>query len=92
VRHYAENDPNRTSTRSTPDYYVEKFNFIRLSNNGKANYHMTGDSLVHLPRNDDIEITHPQISSFDADRPPLHMRADTAIVSQKSAVTTPKRD
>lgn len=92
IRRHGDDEQNRTSARSAPDYYVEKFNFIRLSNNGKANYHITGDSLVHLPRTDNIEIKHPQINSFDQDRPPLHLRADLAVVSQKSSLTTPRRE
>ncbi|MBI1771230.1 MAG: LPS export ABC transporter periplasmic protein LptC [Burkholderiales bacterium] len=92
IRRNADDEQNRSSARSAPDYYVEKFNFIRLSNNGKANYHITGDSLVHLPRTDNIEIKHPQINSFDQDRPPLHLRADLAVVSQKSSLITPKRE
>ncbi|MFZ6874799.1 LPS export ABC transporter periplasmic protein LptC [Undibacterium sp. Di27W] len=92
IRRNGDDEQNRSAARSAPDYYVEKFNFIRLSNNGKANYHITGDSLVHLPRNDNIEIKHPQINSFDQDRPPLHLRADLAVVSQKSNVITPKRE
>lgn len=92
IRRHADDEQNRSSARSAPDYYVEKFNFIRLSNNGKANYHITGDSLVHLPRTDNIEIKHPEINSFDQDRPPLHLRADLAVVAQKSTLVTPKRD
>jgi len=92
IRRHADDEQNRTSARSAPDYFVEKFNFIRLSNNGKANYHITGDSLVHLPRTDNIEIKHPQINSFDQERPPLHLRAELAVVSQKSSLTTPRRE
>ncbi|MBC3920678.1 LPS export ABC transporter periplasmic protein LptC [Undibacterium sp. CY18W] len=92
IRRNANDEQNRSSARSAPDYYVEKFNFIRLSNNGKANYHITGERLIHLPRNDNIEIQRPQINSFDVDRPPLHLLADLAVVSQKSTMTTPKRE
>jgi lipopolysaccharide export system protein LptC len=92
VSRNAGDEQNRSSARAAPDYYVEKFNFIRLSNNGKANYHVTGERLVHLPRNDNIEITHPQINSFDENRTPLHLRAELAVVSQKSTTTTPKRE
>ena len=92
IRRNADDEQNRSSARSAPDYYVEKFNFIRLSNNGKANYHITGDNLVHLPRNDSIEIRNPQINSFDQGRPPLHLRADLAVVAQKSSLITPRRD
>ena len=92
IRRGADDEQNRTSARSAPDYYVEKFNFIRLSNNGKANYHITGDGLVHLPRTDNIEIRHPKINSFDENRPPLHLQADLAVVTQKSTTTTPQRE
>jgi lipopolysaccharide export system protein LptC len=42
VRRQGADDYNRASARLEPDYYVENFNFIKLSNNGKANYHVTG--------------------------------------------------
>lgn len=82
---------SRSSARSEPDYYVEKFSFIRLPNNGQVNYHITGDKLSHHPLNDDFEIQQPRINSFDADKVPLNIRADRAVVEQKNLQITPSR-
>lgn len=83
---------SRASARSEPDYYVEKFSFIRLPNNGQANYHITGDRLIHHPVNDDFEIQQPRINSFDAEKIPLNIRADRAMVEQKNLMVTPSRE
>lgn len=83
---------SRASARSEPDYYVEKFSFIRLPNDGKANYHITGDRLIHHPVNDDFEIEQPRINSFDSDKAPLNIRAERAIVEQKNMTMTPNRE
>jgi lipopolysaccharide export system protein LptC len=92
IRHQGEEDYQRTSPRSDPDYYVENFNFIKISNNGKANYHVTGDRLSHLPRSDEYEILHPVIHSFDDAKTPVTIRSERAIVEQKSETTSPKRE
>jgi len=91
VRRQGADDYNRASARLEPDYYVENFNFIKLSNNGKANYHVTGKNLIHLPRTDQYDIKEPRISSFDAQRTPITINAGRAVVEQKSEVLTPKR-
>ena len=83
---------SRSSARGEPDYYVEKFSFIRMPNNGQANYHITGDKLSHHPLKDDFEIQQPRINSFDADKVPLNIRADLAIVEQKNLQIRPARE
>ncbi len=83
---------SRSSARSEPDYYVEKFSFIRLPNNGQVNYNITGDKLSHHPLNDDFEIQQPRINSFDADKVPLNIRAERAVIEQKSLQITPARE
>ena len=83
---------SRSSARSEPDYYVEKFSFIRLPNNGQANYHITGERLSHHPLNDDFEIQQPRINSFDANKVPLNIRAERAVIEQKNLQLTPARE
>ncbi|MFZ6690527.1 LPS export ABC transporter periplasmic protein LptC [Undibacterium sp. SXout20W] len=85
-------DARKSMIRLEPDYYVEKFNFIRLSNSSKANYHLTGEKLIHLPRTDQYEITNPRINSFADMRPPVTIIAGRAIVDQKSDTVHPKRE
>jgi lipopolysaccharide export system protein LptC len=83
---------SRSSIRSNPDYYVEKFNVIRLPNNGQANYYITGNRLTHYPRSDDIEIEQPRINSFAIDKAPVNIRAMRAVIEQQSTLTSPKRE
>ena len=83
---------SRSSARGEPDYYVEKFSFIRMPNNGQANYHITGDKLSHHPLNDDFEIQQPRIHSFDADKVPLNIRAERAVIEQKNLQISPTRE
>ena len=83
---------SRSSARSEPDYYVEKFSFIRLPNNGQVNYHITGDKLSHHPLNDVFEIQQPRINSFDVNKVPLNILADSAVIEQKNLQVTPARE
>jgi lipopolysaccharide export system protein LptC len=83
---------SRSSARSEPDYYVEKFSFIRLPNNGQANYHITGDKLSHQPLNDAFDIQQPRIHSFDTDKVALNIRADHAVIEQKNLQINPIRE
>ncbi|MBI3285352.1 MAG: LPS export ABC transporter periplasmic protein LptC [Burkholderiales bacterium] len=92
IRRNGDDGHDRAAARLDPDYYVEQFNFIKLSNTGKANYHITGERLTHLPRADNFEISQPRISSFDEQNTPLHIRAERAIVEQKSSEVFPKRE
>ena len=70
--------------RKEPDYFIERFNYIKISNNGKANYHVSGKRLQHLPVSEQIEIFEPLIHSYAATREPVVIRADRALVEQKS--------
>jgi lipopolysaccharide export system protein LptC len=62
--------------RSDPDYYIEKFNYVRLSASGQARYSIAGDKLTHLPLDDSYEIQQPVMHSLDTTRPPMTLRAD----------------
>ncbi|MBY0573982.1 MAG: LPS export ABC transporter periplasmic protein LptC [Undibacterium sp.] len=69
--------------RTEPDYFVEGFNFVRLSQSGQTNYRVTGDKLIHYPQEDEFEITQPRIVGIDQEKTPMRIRADKAIVKQK---------
>ncbi len=72
-----------SKNRSEPDYYVEQFNFVRLSQSKQTNYRVTGDKLVHFPQEDEFEIIQPRIVGIDQEKTPMTIRADRAIVKQK---------
>lgn len=92
LRRSGDGEQVRSAERAEPDYYVEKFNFVKLSNIGQANYHITGEKLVHIPRGDNFEISQPRIDSFDENQSPVHIRADRAVIEQKSTEVFPKRE
>ncbi len=80
-----EHDSHSTNTkqRTEPDYFVEHFNFVRLSQSGQTNYRITGDKLTHYPEQDEYEITQPLIIGVDQEKTPMSLRAERAIVKQK---------
>lgn len=83
MRRNAELAASNNQVRSAPDYFVEQFNFVRLSQSGKTNYRVTGDKLTHFPKEDEFEIIHPLIVSVDQEQTPMKIRADRAIIKQK---------
>jgi lipopolysaccharide export system protein LptC len=68
------------SPRSEPDFYVEKFNFIRMAESGTAQYAISGQRLIHHPSDDSYEVELPVVNSLSADRPPMTMRAKRARI------------
>ncbi|MES2105875.1 MAG: LPS export ABC transporter periplasmic protein LptC [Pseudomonadota bacterium] len=85
MRRNNEEGNSRSAPRTAPDYYVENFNFVKLSNDGKTNYHITGKRMTHRPRDDDYEVQQPQINTFDQDKTPVTVIADRAVIEQKNA-------
>ncbi|HTD04711.1 LPS export ABC transporter periplasmic protein LptC [Undibacterium sp.] len=92
MRRNNEEGNSRSAPRTAPDYYVENFNFVRLSNDGKSNYHITGKRMTHRPRDDDYEIEQPRINSFDDDKTPVTVIADRAVIEQKNTPAHPAKD
>lgn len=68
-----------------PDYYVENFNFVRMSKLGQARYNITGARMIHRPLDDTYEITLPVIYSLSQNQPPLRMRAERAVAVPDSS-------
>jgi lipopolysaccharide export system protein LptC len=67
-----------SAVRSAPDYYIEKFDFIRMSESGQPRYQISGAKLVHYPLDNSSEIERPMINRLEKDRPPMNIRADRA--------------
>ncbi|MFZ6646634.1 LPS export ABC transporter periplasmic protein LptC [Undibacterium sp. TJN25] len=83
---------SRSAPRTAPDYYVENFNYVKLSNDGKTNYHITGKRMTHNPRDDDYEVEQPRINSFDDNKTPVTVVADRALIEQKNTPVHPAKD
>jgi lipopolysaccharide export system protein LptC len=67
-----------TLPTNEPDYTVEKFNLVRLSQTGQARYNIAGAKLAHYPQYDIYEIQQPLLRSFNPERPPVTLRAEYA--------------
>lgn len=63
-----------------PDYIVENFSFVRMTENGVPRYVMSGTRLAHHPENDVSHVTRPVVESMDPSRPRMTMHADRGQV------------
>jgi len=73
-------DAGPAAVRIEPDYYVDNFNFVRLSATGEAQYNISGKRMVHNPVDDTHLIQAPVINSLAKERPPMTARAKRAVV------------
>jgi lipopolysaccharide export system protein LptC len=70
-----------TAPRTEPDFYVEKFSYVKMSKTGEASYHMSGAKLTHNPQDDSYDIQQPVMHKMrDNNQPPMTARADRARV------------
>lgn len=63
-----------------PDYIVENFSFVRMTDTGVPRYVMSGERLVHHPVNDVSEVTRPVVESMAPGRPRMTLNAERAHV------------
>jgi len=63
-----------------PDYIVENFSFVRMTEQGAPRYVMSGARLVHHPKDDVSEVSKPIVESMAPDRPRMTMHAERGQV------------
>jgi lipopolysaccharide export system protein LptC len=68
--------------RNEPDYYVEKFSFVRMSKTGEAQYNISGKRLTHNPTDDSHAIELPVVNSLSNERPPMTTNAKRAMIER----------
>ncbi|MET0962530.1 MAG: LPS export ABC transporter periplasmic protein LptC [Noviherbaspirillum sp.] len=76
----AGNEAAPAAARVDPDYYVENFNFVRLSATGEAQYNIAGKRMVHNPADDTHSVELPVVNSLSKERPPMTARAERARI------------
>jgi lipopolysaccharide export system protein LptC len=74
-------DSTPDKPRQEPDYFVEKFNFVRMSLAGQAQYNIAGKRLEHNPADDSHAIKLPVINSLSKERPPLTAQAQRGLIN-----------
>ena len=65
-----------------PDYIVDNFSFVRMSETGKPRYVISGTHLAHRPVDNTSEIDKPVVQALTTDHPHMTMTANHAHVNQ----------
>ena len=65
-----------------PDYIVERFSFVRMSQTGQPSYLISGARLTHRPLDDASEVELPFVRSLSPGQPSMTMRAERAHIDQ----------
>jgi len=63
-----------------PDYIVENFSFVRMTETGQPRYVMSGKRLVHQPLGDVSDVELPVVQGMTPDRPRMTMHAERARI------------
>jgi lipopolysaccharide export system protein LptC len=64
--------------RSEPDYFIDRFQFVRMSIAGQPLYKLAGVKMTHHPLDDSFQIQQPVVHSLGDERPPMTIVADRA--------------
>jgi lipopolysaccharide export system protein LptC len=65
-----------------PDYIIDNFSFVRMSETGQPRYVISGDRLIHHPADNTSEIDKPVVLSMTVEHPRMTMTAQHAHVNQ----------
>jgi lipopolysaccharide export system protein LptC len=71
--------------RNEPDFYVEKFSYVKLSKTGAAQYHFAGERLTHNPQDDSYDIVNPVVRNISNADSPMTIRAERAQVNSDNS-------
>lgn len=70
------------SAGNEPDYIIDNFSWVRMSENGKPRYVISGERLTHRPADNTALVDKPIVQSLTVEHPPMTMTAERALVSQ----------
>jgi len=63
-----------------PDYIVENFSFVRMTENGQPSYLISGKRLEHIPEGDVSYVDAPLLRGVEPGRPPMTVNAKNARI------------
>ena len=72
-----------SSKRHDPDFIINKFSATTLNEQGVPRFLLSAQKMVHYPDDDSTHLDEPQLSSFNAGRPPVYTFARRGEVSSK---------
>jgi lipopolysaccharide export system protein LptC len=65
-----------------PDYIIDNFSWVRMSETGKPRYVISGERLTHRPADNTALVDKPTVQSLTVEHPPMTMTAERALVNQ----------
>lgn len=71
--------------RTEPDFYVDRFSYVKVSPEGRPEYRFSGERMTHNPQDDTYDIRKPLFSSIAEGRSPTTLRAERAHVSNDNS-------
>jgi lipopolysaccharide export system protein LptC len=71
--------PEQPPSVQEPDYTVDRFTFVRLSQTGRMRYRVAGVKLTHYV-NDMFEIERPVLHQISEQAPPLDAQSERGVV------------
>lgn len=69
-----------------PDYIVEKFTLIRLSDTGQPRYALSADKMIHMPADDTSLLTKPALRQIQVGQPEVRISADRGVITSGGEV------
>jgi lipopolysaccharide export system protein LptC len=75
-------DPHNVSVGNDPDYIVDNFSFVRMTETGRPSYVISGERLTHRPADNTSVIDKPVVQGMSVEHPRMTITANTANVNQ----------
>jgi lipopolysaccharide export system protein LptC len=75
-------DAHGVNVGNDPDYIVDNFSWVRMSETGRPRYVISGERLTHRPADNTSVVEKPVVQSITVERPPMNMTAEHALVNQ----------
>jgi lipopolysaccharide export system protein LptC len=75
-------DARNVNVGNDPDYIVDNFSFVRMSESGQPRYVISGDRLTHRPADNTSLIDKPVVQSMSTEHPRMTITANNAHVNQ----------
>lgn len=79
LRTLQQTDETHVASKTTPDYFIEDFRYVRMAETGKPRYMLSGKRMVHIPAESASEISQPLLQGLEKPAEVLTLKANRAI-------------
>jgi lipopolysaccharide export system protein LptC len=68
-----------------PDYIIDNFSFVRMTEAGQPRYVISGERLTHHPADNTSDVEQPVVQSMTVEHPRMTMTAERAHINQNQS-------